>query len=146
MWIAAEPDKAVVVDVLDLERNFIRVTLDHDLRRAARVEDGDRIAVGVGLELVGEGLEVIEPNALAAMLLAGGGRGVEKLGEELERFGAHDRSQLTEHSRRGETRLARELSARLAPIMHMRPRMAKLSIRRLDCLVLGGHSSPVRNS
>ncbi len=86
---AAEPDEAVVVDVLDLEGDLVGVALHHDFRRALGVEDRHGVAVGVGLDFVGVGLQVVEPDALAPRLLARRGGRIEEGGEKFEGFGAH---------------------------------------------------------
>ena len=73
---AAEINEPVLVDVGNLERDFVRMTLDHDLGRATGVERRDDVAVGIALDLVRVRLHVIEPDALAAGLVAGGRGGV----------------------------------------------------------------------
>ena len=69
---AAEIDEAVVIDIRNLKGDLVRVAFDHDLGRAFRIQNGHRIAVGVGLETVGKRPDIIEPDALASRLIAGG--------------------------------------------------------------------------
>ena len=86
---AAEPNKTVVVDILDLEGDFIGVTFDHDLGRALGIEHRDGVAVGVTLDLVGERLEIVKPDALASGFLARRRGGVKQAGKKFEGFRAH---------------------------------------------------------
>ena len=86
----ADVDEAVVVNVVHGHRDFVRVCGEHDARRAALVQHGHAVAVGVGEGFAGEFFGVIEPDALAADFVAGGAGSVD---EGLEKFNgciAHD--------------------------------------------------------
>jgi hypothetical protein len=55
------------------------VRREHKPGRAAFVENGDAVAIGVGKGFVGEGFYVIEPDPLAAGFMAGRAGGVDQV-------------------------------------------------------------------
>ena len=68
----ADVDEAFVVDVIDGHGDFVGMAREHQPRRAALVENGDAVAVGVGKGFVGKGFDIIQPDPLAARFMAGG--------------------------------------------------------------------------
>ena len=74
----ADVNVALVVNVVDRHGDFVGVAGEHQARGAALVQHGHAIAVGVGESFVGKAFGVIEPDALAAGLVADRAGGVDQ--------------------------------------------------------------------
>jgi hypothetical protein len=81
-----------LVDLADDEPDLVGVAGEDDLGAvAAALVAGDRVAVGVGPYLVGDPLDVLNPDALAAGLEARRARCLEQFAEERALVVVHDR-------------------------------------------------------
>jgi hypothetical protein len=67
-----EVNEPLVVDVPDHQSDLIRVAIEHDLGVSTGIENRDRIAVGVGADLVGVLAGVLAPDALSRRLKTAG--------------------------------------------------------------------------
>ncbi len=85
----ANVNESLLIDKVNRHADFVSVAGEHDARRTAFVQDGDGVAIGVRESFVGVFFNVIEPDALAAVFVAGRARGVNKLFEELKRLFTH---------------------------------------------------------
>ena len=74
----ADIDITFVVDEIDGHRDFVCMGREHEARRTAFVQHSDAIAVGIGKGLFGERFHVIQPDALAAGLVANRTGGVDE--------------------------------------------------------------------
>lgn len=86
---APKIEKTFVVDVMDLEADFVHVAGEHDFLLGLGVEDGVNVAVRIGSDFVGEGFGVVAIDLGSALFVARRGGGVTEVLEEIEGFGAH---------------------------------------------------------
>jgi len=76
---SAEVEKAFLVDVGDLETDFVDMAGEHHPRFSLWVQDGHRVAMHVGADVVGEASDLFAPNAARRLLKTRRPRRVEQL-------------------------------------------------------------------
>ena len=94
----ADMNEAVVGDVIDRHRDFVGMAGEHDSRRAAFVQHGHAISVGVREGFIGKLFGVVQPDALAAHFMADRAGGVDEGPKKVERLFTHARSLESEAS------------------------------------------------
>jgi hypothetical protein len=72
----SDMDEPLVCDVIDGHGNLVRVAREHEAGGTALVEHGHTVAESVGQGFLGEGVDVVEPDPLAADFMADGAGGV----------------------------------------------------------------------
>ena len=77
-----QPEKAVVGDIPHHEADLVAVSRQRDCR-VSTLDNGDSVAVGVGLDTVGERRDVLDPDTLTGCLEARGARGLEQIVQKL---------------------------------------------------------------
>lgn len=83
---ASEIDKTLVVDVVDLEADFVHVSGEHDFLVGLGIKDSVDVAVLIGADFVGKGFGVIAIDLGGSFFIAGWGGGVAEGFEEIEGF------------------------------------------------------------
>ena len=78
-------DEAVVVDVLHDDADLVDVAVEHDRRRAARIDLGHAVARDVGRDTLGEGRRLFAPDARGGPFEARRSGRVEQALEERQR-------------------------------------------------------------